>query len=659
MPVRRSAFRSLALLLPPLALMIAAVPLVALGPPGGDWTSIGPPGGRIDALGVTLASTVLSGAADGGIFRSDDSAGHWAPESLLDVTLQRRVFAVVPDPVDPQSVFAATGALWKSGDGGSTWNQLSAERVVAVAVAPSAHLTLYAAGEQKVFRSDDGGSTLRELTSELPGGHDINHALVVDPVDPQTAYAGTDGGVFKTGDGGATWSFAGLQANVEALVADPARPGTIYAWARPAGFPGNPLWVTRDAAQTWTQPQTGPCCELGGLAVVPSPGAPSRLYVAVWDAPRGGHGGVLYQSDDGGSSWAEILGTFNIHALAIDPGHPERIYVGLDRAGILKSTDGGASWAVATTGLTAASVVGLTSDPRTPGLLYAVSNATQGIEMTTNLGIAWTRRNTGLPGGAAKKVVADPTQPRVLYAAAGAPGTGGGVARSADGGASWQTLPAPLFANDIAIDPVRNRTLYVVGYDEVELGCPGCPLTQVLRAYRSTDGGQTWVSLESRLGLDNTPGQLTAVRINPNRHLSVFLTGDRSFKSLDGGGSWSPLPLGPGIADLALDGHGHLYAADPLHDEIRVSTDAGRSWAVKLPLPVGANPRALALLRPGVLYFGGDGGVFVSTDFARTWGPVAEGLPPVPVLSLSMDAGTAHTLFAGTDGRGVFALTGH
>jgi hypothetical protein len=135
-----------------------------------------------------------------------------------------------------------------------------------------------------------------------------------------------------------------------------------------------------------------------------------------------------------------------------------------------------------------------------------------------------------------------------------------------------------------------------------------------------------------------------------------------SFKSTDLGVTWQRLPLGPGIADLAIDDHGpgHYYAADPLRNAVDVSADGGTTWvASAIPLPAGMVPHALALdpFRAGVIYLGGDGGVFASRDSGRSWESLDDGLPHLPVLSLAVSTFQETVLYAGTVGRGLFSLT--
>ena len=129
--------------------------------------------------------------------------------------------------------------------------------------------------------------------------------------------------------------------------------------------------------------------------------------------------GVL-KTTDGGASWAPAnagLATTNVLALAIDAATPSTLYAGTD-AGVFKSADGGQSWAVANGGMDGApSIVvnALAIDPSSPTTLYAGTSA--GVFKTTNGAASWTSINTGLSGLAARVITIDPTAPSTVYIA--------------------------------------------------------------------------------------------------------------------------------------------------------------------------------------------------------------------------------------------------
>jgi photosystem II stability/assembly factor-like uncharacterized protein len=654
----------------------SAFPPAAVAEP---WTSLGPPGGQVQSLAVTAGGTVVAGTAYGGVFRSDAGVNRWTAASLLDFPIPNPI-ALAPDPADRATVYAATGTLWKSGDGGRTWRQISVQPVIALSVCAASHLTFYAVGDHQVWRSDDGGATLRELAADLPRNY---ATIAVDPQDPETAYISTYGGVFKTTDGGANWASPGpLNETLETLLADPASPGTLYAEAVGAFN----LLVTHDGAQTWTYltadlpvhqcRQPGGACSLTALALSPPPrpGSPSILHVAFNFVSRQHSGQFLHtfesllaRSADGGVTWtAELdiveVDTVNDHesdaitAIAVDPQRPQRMFAAVGSMGVMTTANSGGSWQLSNAGLIANVVTAVVQDPRTAGVL-TLSSQGLGILASSDGGAAWKSADNGLGAATpASRLVADPARAGVLYAIGPY-----FLAKSRDFGASWQPLSIPIGTNDLAVDPHRPGTLAAVGYTQVDQ-CPTfhCPLLTFVAAALSSDGGNSWVSLQGSMGLVHAMGQFNAVRFDPLHPRTILVAGDLSFKTTDLGVTWERLPLGPGIADLAIDDHGpgHYYAADPLRNAVDVSADGGATW-VSSPLPAGTLPRALALdpFRAGVIYLGGDGGVFVSRDSGRSWESLDDGLPHLPVLSLAVSTFQETVLYAGTAGRGLFSLT--
>jgi photosystem II stability/assembly factor-like uncharacterized protein len=569
----------------------------------GAWRSLGPAGGLISALVAPSAGTEVAGSDAGGIWRSSDSGGSWTAGSPLDVAVPGggTFYALAADPVEPLTMYADTGTVWKSVDGGATWSQVfrPEQAVTGLAVSPVDHLRLYAlVGGTTAYRSDDGAlswSAVNAAPLGSPPDALFSGSLVVaDPFDADTAFVAGFGGVLRTTDGGVHWTTTSNLAGVGGLVADPAQRGTLFAWAQ-GNFHLHPrnLWVTHDSGQTWTNLSIDFCCQLGGMVMVQRSGAASRLYVA------GGRslaaGGFLGQSDDGGATWSFPLVSFAMTALAVANADPRQIYVGVERAGVIRSLDGGATWATAHDGMAALQIPSVAVDPFTAGRLYVVTepSPTNDLMASGNAGTTWARiDNFGDLEFFPLKVVVDPMQSGVLYGL----GSLAAVVKSVDGGAHWQGTNAPVgTAFDLAIDPHRDGTLYTAG---------------------------------EKSGMDGAAGLL-------------FPSAARSAN---------------GVAALAFDKQGHGYAANPVTNEVDVSYDGGATWVSGGALAAGAKPRALAILHPNRVYAGGDGGVFVSTDLGQTWQALAAGLPPVPVLSLAVDPRTG-MIYAGTAGQGLYAFT--
>jgi uncharacterized protein (TIGR03437 family) len=159
-----------------------------------------------------------------------------------------RVNRLIFDPANRAILFAATNrGLFKTTNGGNTWVGLNnglgpsnfGSEVFALVVDPTMPNTLYAglAGfNGGLFKTTDGGATWRASNAGLfLAGQTVAlsvNALAINPSAPMTLYAGTSAGVYKTVDGGATWTAAnnGLPLlAVNALALDLRAPANLYA----------------------------------------------------------------------------------------------------------------------------------------------------------------------------------------------------------------------------------------------------------------------------------------------------------------------------------------------------------------------------------------------------------------------------------------------
>jgi photosystem II stability/assembly factor-like uncharacterized protein len=153
-------------------------------------------------------------------------------------------------------------------------------------------------------RSPAGDWTVEQVLA----GQDVR-CLAVDPLDPDVVYAGTQGqGVFRSHDGGLSWHPLGLQGLiVKSLAASSHQPGVLYAGTKSPAL----IYRTLDAGGHWE--------ELTGFRRVQG-----RWW---WWSP------------------AEPPFTAYVLALAISPGDPNVVLAGVELGAVVRSVDGGQTWA--------------------------------------------------------------------------------------------------------------------------------------------------------------------------------------------------------------------------------------------------------------------------------------------------------------------------
>lgn len=203
------------------------------------------------ALALLPGNTLVGGAC--GIERSPDGGAAWQETLSCDVLhpeygepdFLREVTRLRVDPKRPRVLYAEVieegerhppvflPYVYRSTDGGATWQVLSTEAIGARAIAidPKSPRTLYLAKDGEILRSTDDGRTWTRIGN--PGAGASGYDLLVDPASSRILYSAGPLGVFRSTDGGATWSpfSAGLRGRaVLNLFRDPRRP-TLYAGA--------------------------------------------------------------------------------------------------------------------------------------------------------------------------------------------------------------------------------------------------------------------------------------------------------------------------------------------------------------------------------------------------------------------------------------------
>jgi photosystem II stability/assembly factor-like uncharacterized protein len=282
-------------------------------------------------------------------------------------------------PGKPNLYYMGTvgGGVWRTTDGGGTWECISdgyfGGSIGAVAVAESDPNVIYVGeGEQTLrgnvspgkglWRSTDAGKTWKYMG--LPQSQHISR-IRIHPTNPDLIYVGvlgnlwkssTDRGLYRSKDGGKNWEkilYENDRAGCGDVVFDPGNPRIIFAstwemkrngYRMDSGGEGSHLYKSTDGGDTWVNISNnkglpGGLWGIAGLTI--SPANPERIWACI-EAEDGG----LFRSDNGGQSWIKTSEDRELRQRAwyysritADSENPDVVYA--LNVPFLKSTDGG------------------------------------------------------------------------------------------------------------------------------------------------------------------------------------------------------------------------------------------------------------------------------------------------------------------------------
>lgn len=303
--------------------------------------------GRVSAVTAAHrkdgALTIYVGSASGGLWKSSDGGTTFKPK--FDKQPVQSIGAIALDPNNPDNVWVGTGEAW-------TRNSVSVG--------------------DGVYRSTDGGESWKHLG--LPNAERIVK-LGVDPRNGDTALVCVTGklwsdsnerGVYRTTDGGKTWAQVLKGGNGSTgcggMSIDAKNPDVVFAslwdfrrkgWTfrsggeGPESPSGSGFYRSADGGKTWTEVSGGglPAKPYGRIAVAVAP-SDSKIVYAFVESTKS----ALYRSDDGGKTWDRrddsqmmVWRPFYFANLIVDPANPDRLFK--PDLQLIQSLDGGKTFA--------------------------------------------------------------------------------------------------------------------------------------------------------------------------------------------------------------------------------------------------------------------------------------------------------------------------
>lgn len=241
----------------------------------------------------------------------------------------------IPEDIFTYYMGATGGGVWKTGDGGNTWNNIS-----------DGYFNTTGIGDITVSLSDP--NIIYVGTGESPvRGVKTSHG----------------DGLYKSMDAGKTWQHLGLEKtrHISDVYVHPTNPDKVYVAAQ--GNPWGPneergVYLSEDGGVTWEKILF--VNENSGIVdMTVDPNNPNFMMIASWDFHRkpwvvqsGGAGSRIYKTTDGGKNWKEITkGLPQLKGkmgVSISPANPDIVYIAIDalgeKAGVYRSEDAGESF---------------------------------------------------------------------------------------------------------------------------------------------------------------------------------------------------------------------------------------------------------------------------------------------------------------------------
>jgi photosystem II stability/assembly factor-like uncharacterized protein len=617
--------------------------------------AIAPSNPDIVWVGTGEANNRQSSSFGDGIYKSTDAGKTFTRMGLED---SQTIARIVIDPKDPNIVYVAVlghlfgpnkeRGVYKTTDGGKTWNNVKFidedTGFTDMVMDPSDSKTLYAASYQRrrtswgfngggpgsgLWKTTDAGKTWTKLQGNgLPGGLLGRIGIDVSRSNPNVIYAqmevgasvGTGGDEPNPGGGGPPGATPSPSPSASAApAASPA--------ASPTPIPLDPkkpgVWRSDDKGKTWHIVSNENNRSMYYSQIRVDPSNSENAFVGGLNFSRSTDGGKTFKSLQPGIAHSDH------HACWIDPKNGKHILIGND-GGLDVSYDQGDTWEFINT-IPAAQFYAVAADMRKPYYVYGglQDNGSWGGPSQTRSGAGITNADwfrTG--GGDGFYSQADPTDPNILYSEsqngamsridlrtgrsqsirprlAARRGGGGGRGQGGGGGSSGAGRGGDAPAANAAAADQQAAIQAIIAAGGFGGGGGGAAFatSNVVPAPAENDQYRFYW---------NTP-----IILSPHNPRLIYTAGNRLFKSLDRGDTWTAtIDLTKHIDRNTLSIMG-VSGKDPMASKNDGYTSYG------YVVTVGESP-----LVPGILWAGtDDGNVQVSRDGGSTWTNVAKNVP--------------------------------
>ena len=606
--------------------------------------AIAPSNPDIVWVGTGEANNRQSSSFGDGIYKSTDAGKTFTKMGLED---SQTIARIIIDPKDPNVVYVAVlghlfgpnkeRGLYKTTDGGKTWTNTKFidedTGFTDLAIDPADNKTLYAASYQRrrtswgfngggpgsgIWKTTDAAKTWTRLQGNgLPEGPLGRIGIDVSRSNPATLYAQIEVGT-SAGTGGDEPQF-GSGATPTPTPTPAATPA-----ASPTPDPKkHGVWRSDDKGKTWRVAAS--CFNAGGCTENNRPMYYSQIRVDPSNPENVFVGGLNFsRSTDGGKTFKSLqpgIAHSDHHAIWIDPKNGKHILIGND-GGLDVSYDQGDTWEFVNTGIVASQFYAIAVDMRRPYFVYG------GLQDNGSwAGPSQTRSNQGITnadwfrtgGGDGFYSQADANDPYIIYSES----QNGNMSRI-DMRTGRSTFIRPRTTPRRGGGGRRAAAQAAAAASPSPEASPQDPQA-ALAAFAAAQGFGGFAGLNAPSNVVPVPAPTeqyrfywnTPIIMSPHNSSILYVGGDRFFKSLNRGDTWTA------SADLSkhIDRNTLSIMGVKGSEPMASKNDGYTSYGYVVTI-------AESPMVPGILWAGtDDGNVQLSRDSGATWTNVAKNVP--------------------------------
>jgi len=561
-----------------------------------------------DRVFVAAQGSYFTTNPERGVYRSEDGGDTWT--NVLYISDSTGAIDLIIDPINPQNMmvamwerirrpggshlYGATSGLYRSSDGGTTWNYIQPSGVlpdpqvvnvgrIGIALCKTQPNTVYAmytdgSYYSGFFRSDDFGSTWSNADPDMEISYGTSSfswyfgQVRVHPNNPDIVFA-MDVAYMRSVNGGNSWPIIygydggpwDFHVDQHALAFNPNNPDYIIS-----GNDGG-MNISTDGGVNFTKVAELPINQFYEIGL--DRNNPQRLYGGTQD------NGTLRTNNGGINDWDRIFGGDGFYVI-VDYTNPDIIFAESQNGNLGKSYDGGSNFYYATNGISESEPKNWSTpvkmDPQNHNKLYYGTNhlyrTTNGADYWNSISPDLTYGYTGSRAGTISTIDVSPVNTDIIWV-----GTSDSrVWVSLDNGSNWTDVSEDLpnrWVSRVVADPNEENVAYVT-FTGLKWADPEP------HVFRTDDNGESWDDISSNL--PDAPINAFAVDHIDNNYLFVG-TDLGAYYSSNRGESWeyldADLPMVT-IYDLKIHKVDHYLA---------IGTHARSMYKLGLDQIVGVN----------------------------------------------------------------------